>query len=55
MKTLVKKKEDLDVKSSKMAECQDTEATAVNYLELQEERHKFKQTQKKDRNTAEKR
>ena len=37
VKTLVEKKENLDVKSSKTAECQDTEATAVNYLELQEE------------------
>ena len=37
VETLDEKKEDLDVKSLKTAECQDTEATAVNYLELQEE------------------
>ena len=37
METLAEKKEDLDVKSLKTAECQDTEPIAVNYLELQEE------------------
>ena len=37
METLAEKKEDLDMKSLKMVECQDTEATVVNYLELQEE------------------
>ena len=37
IETLAEKKEDLDVKSLKTAECPDTEATAVNYLKLQEE------------------
>ena len=35
VETLAEKKEDLDVKSLKTAECQDTEATAVNYQDPQ--------------------
>ena len=37
VKTRVEKKKNLDVKSSKTVECQDTEVTAVKYLELQED------------------
>ena len=37
VETLDEKKEDRDVKSLKTAECQDTEATTVNYLKMQGE------------------